>query len=379
MKNIHITLTEFRNESRVLKEIASLEKAELFSGFCVIALGADDIKDKEVISRSAYVHRIRLRTRGLPKSAPFQLLKFIEFMLRSFLIVRREEAHVVNIHTLALLPLGWFLKKIFHVRLVYDAHELETEKNGLRGVRKKISKLIENRFIRACDLILVVGENIADWYAVTYKIEHPLVVKNAPFLKERNNNDLFREALGILPQQKILLYQGGLMRGRGVHLVLEAFKDRLKDDAVVVFMGYGDLVQEVQEVAQSNKNIYYHPAVAPSILLNYTSSADIGISLIENTCMSYYYCMPNKLFEYAMAGLPVIVSNMKEMAGSVIEAGFGAVLQEFSAESMNRVIDSLIAQDLRAMSENAYDFASTHSWERQETIMLQGYRRLLNV
>lgn len=379
MKNIHITITEFRNESRVLKEISSLEAAGIFSRFCVIALGAVDLKSEEKISQNVQVYRIRLRTRGLPKSAPFQFFKFIEFMIAAFLLARRTKADVVNLHTLALLPLGWLLKKLLSVRLVYDAHELETEKNGLQGIRKKISKLIERRFIKTCDLVVVVGENIADWYANTYKIERPLVVKNAPFYVGRKKNDLFREALGIQPQQKILLYQGGLVRGRGIHLVLEAFKVRLNDGVVAIFMGYGDLVQEIQEAAQANKNIYYYPAVAPSIVLNYTSSADIGISLIENTCLSYYYCMPNKLFEYAMAGLPVIVTNMKEMAGTVIGAEFGVVLQDLSVDSINRAIDSLISQDLSAMSENAYAFASTHSWEQQEAIMLQGYRRLLNV
>ncbi|MBF4323133.1 glycosyltransferase, partial [Vibrio anguillarum] len=211
----------------------------------------------------------------------------------------------------------WLLKKLFKVKLVYDAHELETEKNGLNGFRQRISKYIESLFIRSCDLIIVVGENIADWYANAYKIERPLVVKNSPRFRLQAKKNLFRERLGILPNQKILLYQGGLMKGRGVQLILDAFKERKDSHVVAVFMGYGDLTTEVEQAAKNHQNIFYFPAVSPNVVLDYTASADIGISLIENTCLSYYFCMPNKLFEYAMAGIPVIVSDMKEMAEAV--------------------------------------------------------------
>lgn len=180
MKNIHITLTEFRNESRVLKEISSLEASETFDSFTIIALGADDLLTDDAITSKVRVRRVMLLTRKLPKSAPFQLIKFIEFMFKCLLMVRKEKAQVVNVHTLAILPLGWILKKFFKVKLVYDAHELETEKNGLHGFRQRISKYIESIFIRSCDLIIVVGEYIADWYANAYKIERPLVVKNSP-------------------------------------------------------------------------------------------------------------------------------------------------------------------------------------------------------
>lgn len=377
MKNIHITLTEFRNESRVLKEISSLEASETFDSFTVIALGADDLPTDEAITSKAKVRRIRLLTRKLPKSAALQLLKFIEFMFKCLLMVRKEKAQVVNIHTLALLPLGWLLKKLFKVKLVYDAHELETEKNGLHGFRQRISKHIESVFIHTCDLIIVVGDNIANWYANTYKIERPLVVKNSPRFRMQSKKDLFRQHLSILPEQKILLYQGGLMKGRGVQLILDAFKERIDGNVVAVFMGYGDLTAEVEQAAKNHRNIFYFPAVSPDVVLDYTASADIGISLIENTCLSYYFCMPNKLFEYAMAGLPVIVSDMKEMAEAVQAADFGAVLTEYSVEAINAAVDRLAARDLSELSNNAYQFAQAHAWEQQEKVMLEGYQRML--
>ena len=377
MKNIHITLTEFRNESRLLKEISSLTSSKLFDEFLVIALGSDDLDVTVSRSKNFEVQRIRLRSRGLPKNALFQLIKFVEFMIRCFFIVKRERGDVINLHTLALLPVGWGLKKIFRVKLVYDAHELETEKNGLHGARKKISKWVERRFINSCDLVIVVGDNIADWYANEYKTERPLVVKNAPFSVERKRNNLFRKELGIQPEQKILLYQGGLMRARGVQLVLDAFKVRSKDDVVAVFMGYGELETDVKEAENLHNNIRFYPAVKPEVVLDYTSSADIGIHLIQNTCLNHYYCMPNKFFEYTMAGLPIIISNMKEMADAVNKYKFGVAIQDYSPDSINAAVDELILRGINTMSDAAYLFASSNAWEQQEAVMLEGYRMML--
>ena len=125
------------------------------------------------------------------------------------------------------------------------------------------------------------------------------------------------------------------------------------------------------------RQIVGKPAVSPEVLLDYTASADIGISIIENTCLSYFFCMPNKLFEYTMAGLPVIVSNMKEMAEEVQNADFGIVLTDYSIEAINYAIDRLLSQDLARFSKNAYQFAVTSSWEHQELKLIEAYEMII--
>lgn len=379
MKNIHITLTEFRNESRLIKEITSLGNASLFDEFIVIALGAGDLAKTEQRADNFTVKRLNLFTRRFPKNAPFQLIKYIEFILRCLLILSVQKANVVNVHTLALLPLGALSKFFFKNMLVYDAHELETEKNGLHGFRQKTSKWIERIFIKYCDLVIVVGEEIANWYAKNYHIELPLVVKNSPFLKSRVKKDFFRQQLNIRSNQKILLYQGGLMHGRGVHLILEAFEQRSTDSIVAVFMGYGEFETKIREAQDFNENVFYFPAVSPDVVLDYTASADIGIHMIQNTCLNHYYCMPNKFFEYSMAGLPIIISNMKEMADAVREYGFGSVINEPTPDSINKAIDCLLSQNLDVMSCASYQFASDNAWEVQQDVMLKGYRRMIDI
>ena len=358
-----------------MKEAASLIRAQVFSQIHVAALHAEGLATDQTFGVDIHTHRFNLKTRKLGKNILFQTLKYLEYCTRVFLYYKNKEIYCVNVHSLNLLPLGMLLKYAWRIRLVYDAHELETETNGAKGFRKRLSKWLERRLIKHAEMTIVVSDSIADWYSKEYAIPRPPVVLNAPNLRDLKRNNHFREQLGIREDQVILLYQGGLMRGRGVHLILDAFSARSDDKVVAVFMGYGELQKDIQAAAVNN-NIFFYPAVAPQFVLEYTASADFGISLIENTCLSYYYCMPNKLFEYAMAGLPVLVSNMKDMSELVAKNQMGAVISDFSAAGINRAIDNFLVQDLSAMKVNAYRVACEHAWEVQEQKMLGAYRAI---
>ena len=377
MNNLHISLTDFRYESRVLKEANSILNHNIASRVYIASLHADDLEEEKIYEDNLILNRFKLISRKLGKNIFLQALKYFEFMFRVVLFYRKKDIKMINIHTVALLPLGVFLKYIYKSKLVYDTHELETETNGLKGLRKKLLKFIEKSLIKECDIIFVVSENIADWYAKEYGIPRPVVVKNSPRLINRKKTNYFREKLGIKDDSVIVLYQGGLSKGRGIELLLETFKKRDDDKVVIVFMGYGQLEEDVKVTAKENNNIFFHPAVDPEIVLDYTSSADIGVALIENTCLSYYYCLPNKVFEYAMVGLPVIVSDMKEMRELVERYNMGIVVEDFKVESLNEAIDKILRLDINQLKQNARKCAEENSWEKQEIKMINEYRRIL--
>ena len=373
MNNLHITLTEFRNESRLLKEANSLLNHEVVQTVYVAALHAESLDVDQNYGERLIAHRFKLSTRQMPKNLFAQIVKYLEFCFSVYFFYKKKEVKIVNVHSLGLLPLGVALKYLYGAKLIYDAHELETEKNGDRGFRKKLSKWLEGLLINRVDMMIVVSESIADWYAKAYSIIRPPVVLNAPNRRDLIKTDHFRNDLGIREDQVILLYQGGLASGRGVDLILNAFKERVDDKVALVFMGYGQLKEEIMFEALSCGNIYYYPAVDAKTVLEYTASADMGIHLIQNTCLNHEYCMPNKLFEYAMAGLPVLVSNMKDMSALVNEYEMGGVVKDFSAAGINRVIDELLECDLGGMKNNAYRAACDHAWEIQEDKLIAAY------
>ncbi len=373
-----MSLTEMRNESRVLKETNSILNHNIASKVYIASLHADDLEEEKIYKDNLILNRFKLSSRKLSKNLFVQVLKYFEFIYRVTLFYRKKDIKMINIHAIALLPLGILLKYLYGAKLVYDTHELETETDGENGLRKKLAKFMEKSLIKKSDLIFVVSENIADWYKNEYDIQRPVVVKNAPRLIDAKKTNHFRENLGIKDESIIVLYQGGLSKGRGVDLLLEAFKKRKDDKVVIVFMGYGELEQEIKTARDEQNNIFFHPAVAPEIVLDYTSSADLGIHMIQNTCLNHYYCMPNKLFEYAMAGLPVIVSNMKEMRELVEKYDMGIVVFDDKIESMNNAIDKILELDIKQMKQNARRCAEENSWEEQEIKMINEYERVFN-
>ncbi len=378
MNNLHISLTEMRNESRVLKETNSILNNNIMNKVYIASLYDDDLEEEKIYSEKLILNRFKLSSRKLSKNIFVQALKYLELLYKITIFYRKKDIDMVNIHVLALLPLGVFLKYLYDAKLVYDIHELETETTASQSTRKKIAKFIEKNFIKKVDLIFVVSENIANWYAKEYDIKRPLVVMNAPKQINVKNTDYFRKNLGIKNDSIITLYQGNLSKGRGVNLLLDCFKQRADDKVVIVFMGYGELEESIKIASSKYNNIFFHTAVSPEILLEYTASADIGISFIENTCLSYYYCMPNKLFEYAMAGLPVIVSNMKEMREMVEKYDMGVVVKDSEVDSINNAINKIFESDIEKMKQNSRKCAQENSWGIQETKMINEYKKVLD-
>ncbi len=227
--------------------------------------------------------------------------------------------------------------------------------------------------------MIVVGDAIADHYKKMYpSMERPFVVLNTPSYKEITKKDLFRENFNIKKEQIIFLYQGALSQGRGIEIILDTFKNRKDKNSVIVFMGYGALQDEIINITKVYKNIFFQPAVPHNMILDYTSSADVGISgLVDlSSCLSYYYSLPNKIFEYLMAELPIIVPNAIEMKNFVLEKQVGVVLNENNCEELNKAINYMIEIDRNKFHLNIINTKNTYNWEFQEKVLMKLYNNL---
>ena len=255
---------------------------------------------------------------------------------------------------------------------------METETYGLSGMRKNLSKFIERYLIKFVDLIFVVSDLIADEYVKMYHIKRPSVILNCPhFLKTKTSN-YFREKYKINNNTRLFIYQGAMSEGRGIRLILKAFSMmENSDENAVVFLGYGALEPSIIEYTRKFSNIFFHEAVSPGELMDYTCSADIGLSLIEGACKSYNFCLPNKVFQYTMAGLPVIVSNLAEMREYVCKNDVGWVLSPYKAHMLKILIESIKNKDISRFKKNAKITAKIYNWENQERKMIGAYGNVL--
>lgn len=368
-----IVLNNFKNDSRVLKESLSLQKF----GYevKVVALHEEPLKEYDTI-KNINVHRVKLKTRNWSKNKLVQLIKYFEFIFK--VVNKYKSVDILHCNDLNTLPIGVIIKKLFNkkIKIVYDAHEYEINDTPYESKFKiKIKYVLEKYFIKYADSVITVSDSIANEYVKLYGINKPYLVMNTPPYTEVIKKNLFREKLGISDNQIIFLYQGALCEGRGIEMLIEAFKD-IDINFVIVFMGYGTLEDLIKSSSNNYENIYFHEAVSSDVLLDYTSSADFGISTIEDTCLSYRYCLPNKMFEYIMAELPVVVSNLYEMQKLVNSNQIGIVVKENSLDGLKSAIKCSLELNKDKIKYNINKIKSIYNWEEQEKILFDVYKRL---
>ena len=373
MKIANLVLNNFINDSRVLKTSKTL----LDSGYdvCVVALHDAALNEHETIN-GVSVHRIKLVSRAWSKHRLIQVLKLFEFIGR--FVFRYRKFDVLHCNDLNGLFVGCCCKLTrSKTIIVYDSHEFAiNDVPNQSAYSIKLKKILEGFLIKFSHSVINVSDSIANEYSRLYNIPKPYLVLNCPAYHEQPKRNLFRENLGIRPDQTIFLYQGGLSKGRGIELLLEAFSDLDSDRNVLVCMGYGSLEGLIQEKAQQQNTVFFHPAVSPDVLLNYTSSADYGVSFIEDSCLSYRYCLPNKIFEYLMAGLPVLTSNLFEMKRLVETEGVGIVAEENSVEGFRKAVEASLSQDYAAIQKNVFAARKKYCWEEQEKVLKEIYHAL---
>lgn len=340
---VHIYYSNMAHESRLLRAAKAAVEEGLASEAIGIGYQEGALSDKEVMADRVTFRRIRPPkwSRGGGKIA--RLMRWPLWTLRAARETARARPSVVQAHSLAAMPAGILATRIIgKVKLVYDAHELESERTGWSKGLKRIARVVERLFVRMADAVIVVSATIADWYAEHYRIAKPYLIRNMPETPQGSGPrvDGIRSRLGLAETDMIFVYLGKLTHGRGIPILVEAFQ-RCPPDRHLVLLGDGSMETWLHGVAAANRNIHVLSPVPSAEVIDFIASADVGLSLGEDVSLSYRYSLPNKLFESRHAGLPVIVANMPEMANFVHTHGGGWIVDQNVAdvENLVRAID----------------------------------------
>jgi glycosyltransferase involved in cell wall biosynthesis len=324
---LHFSHTNIQFDSRILKEMRALaESIEL--RVVGVGLGAKDAGG-EVSSNPMRIeiYTLKLLTEKF-KFAPkviFYSLTIVELTLVLFFKGFRLQPRVVHCHDPFVLPAGWLLSLATGARLVYDAHELESDKNSQSYTLSVCTLLIERLAWRKIDLLISVSQSIVDWYCHKLGSKTSLIVLNSP---EVVLNDIeiachsLRNRFYISDNCPVFVYVGQLCSGRGIAKCLDVFA-KLGCRAHIIFIGFGELKNSIIAHSQRYENIHLHEAVPHYELVPLISTADYGLCLIENVSLSDYYSLPNKFFEYCFAGLPILASDFPEMSKLVKNYSLG--------------------------------------------------------
>jgi len=372
MKIANLVFNNFINDSRVLKEAISLadggHEVEVISHMD-IGLSTFEQEKNFKIRRFSYLNR------EVQKSIISKLGAYLKYIRLSAKHCKDFDA--IHCNDLDTLPIAFIIKQFYNkrIKVVYDAHEYETERHHQSDLDKKLLKIVEKFLLRYVDKMITVSEPIADEYVKLYNIERPTVIYNTPKKIDIEKKDIFRNKFNIPKEHIIFLYQGGLQKRRGI---LEFFNlIRGKEGVSYVIMGFGHLKDEIIELSKNESNLYFHDAVSPDVLLDYTSSADIGICIEENLCKSWNLGLPNKMFEYYMVDMPIVVSGLKELKRFIVDNKTGFVIDDiFNQEGFDKLFPTII-KEYKNRCENLKRVKNIYNWQNQERKLLKVYEELI--
>lgn len=376
-------------DSRVEKEAKSLSHGGY--NVTVHAMPSASLAAHE--KREEYsVERMPLRTFSLGGGFFSQAIKLLEYSIRLGWHTRNVD--VFHCHDYISLAPMLAAKCIFGAKgiVIYDSHELQSEQ-GQSILRSNCVFLLEWLAAPFFRVLITVSHQIGEFYKIHFNHPlHILVLNTPPLLRwsllreAKKNRSNMRSRLGLPQEGLVLLMQGSLTPERGVGELLEAFKDMEDTNWNLVFIGNAGPLHSgflceanVKKAAQERPNIFYHQSVSYDELLFYTAIADVGVVMTKDTCLNNRFSLPNKFFEYAMVGIPLLVSDLPAMSNLVTKYDAGVICSEPLVPSIRNCLNSLGDQDLIAMGLNARRMAEANSWEKQEKILLQTYNKVIGL
>lgn len=373
MKVISLLVTNFKNDNRVYRMAKSLSQ----HGFptTVVAWRKGDVAEKENFN-GVEVERVVVSSDKWKRlNLIIGAIQYFEFAFRVISSYRKVDAWHCNDYEAFVIGV---LAKMTRpkLKLIYDCHELESHRNGKGAFMRFAIRTLEKLFISWTELVITVSPSIQEFYKRKYNLSVVALVRNLPNEMHISHSNTLRENLGLKSEQKIFLYQGMLGKGRGIEVLLNTFEARETTDAVIVFMGFGALKEQIESYASRNENIFFVPAVSYAEIPLYTGSADVGVNSVEPTCLSYAYSLPNKLFEYIQSEIPVLTNPLPDCAALVTEFKVGKVIPTWNVDAINEVVNDVLKEDLSVYQPHLKSAKKILNWEVEEQVLISAYKSI---
>lgn len=371
---------ENRDGIRILRPPVFSKTKEHIRGQVIQASGNSDNSLKAKIIRSLRRNRLRRFIADLHRDIPW------ERRLRT--AAWQANADVYHANDLDTLEICGSVAGRRKAKLVYDSHELWLESSRFLIATHPINRLrlkrIEQRYAPVADAVIAVtpmrGQKMQQMYP---SMRTPEIVENAPErLDQLPPTGKLRALINADPDTVIALYQGVICPERGLEELLTAAELTTNPAVKFVIIGMdswnGTLQKMTEDMGLENKVIFL-PPVPSEELPEITVDADMGFILFRNTCLNHYYSLPNKLYEYMMAGVPIISSNFPELKRVLDEVESGITVDPESPEAISYAVEQLAGDSsLRfRMKKNGRAAAlDRYNWVPQSEILRNLYRKL---
>jgi len=372
MSSLLIVFSDIFTDSRALLLAQEISKYE--DNVVVISLQPTEHIDTLASARCIYI------TRSHHKRNIIRWIDFFKKSVRAGRLLIKDKFLFDNIiaSDLYSLPVADKIHRIQSrqgktPKLIYDSREIYSALGSLakRKFSQAVISYIERKYLSSVHTVLASGQMDID-YLKTYfpkHLQYKLLLNLPPF-QARVQSSYLRDRFSIAKEKLIAIYQGAVSEGRGLKPAIEAFSSMPEWHLCIV--GGGPETSNFEELAKGHKNISFTGLIPYNELHSVTCSADLGLAVIEPISLSYSYALPNKLFEYFMAGLPVLVTDLPQMKEVISQTG-GAIVIEGNptAEKIQNTLAAIKSKsDLDSMVSEAEKAASNYCYSSQADIIL---------
>jgi len=350
-------------DQRILKEAQSLSSIAN-----VELIGRNYPKEKTMLNAQFTLHYFSL---FFHKNVFF----YVEYNIRLFCFLLFHQYKVAVANDMDTLLAVFLAAKLKGKAIIFDSHEIFSEVPELvnKVIIKRFWQILENILIPRVDYGFTVSGSIIEYYKKRFEKEF-LLLRNLPVkVLVTKKTDLNKYGI---PKDKILiLYQGALNKGRGIELMIESMQ-YFDENYMLLLIGRGDLDKQLRaKVVAMNltKKVKFLGRILPHELKDITPHAQLGLSLEEDLGLNYRYALPNKIFDYMNAEIPILVSNLPEMAKIAQKYAKGYILFKRDSNSLANKIINVLSETGKIQSEET---KSNFFWEIDEKNLLNIFKKV---
>lgn len=363
-------INDLVTDQRVNKSCLTLQKA----GFEVLLVGRKQRKSPDMDERPYASHRMRLIFEKGP-------LFYAEYNIRLFLFLLFHRADCLLSNDLDTLLPSFLISKIKRIKLIYDSHEYFTEVPELvsRPKVQKVWRKIEEFVLPKMKEMITVNESIANLFREKYGIKVH-VIRNIP-MRKMLPEPATREALNLPADKHILILQGS---GINIHRGSEELVDAMQylDDCILLIIGGGDVLPILKQKVKENNwddKVRFFPRMPYKEMMAITHLAEVGFTLDKPNNLNYLFSLPNKLFDYIQANVPIIASHLTEIERIIRDYNIGTFIEEHNPEHIAEKIKEVLSDEatLKIWKNNLNTAAQDLCWENEEQTLIKIYEQYI--
>ncbi|MEX2379429.1 MAG: glycosyltransferase [Vicingaceae bacterium] len=351
-------INDLSNDQRLHKVCSSLQK----HGFEVLLVGRR-LADSPKVQRTYSTKRFRLWFKKGP-------LFYANYNLRLFFFLLFSKADILVANDLDTLLANYLVAKLKGKKLVYDSHELFTEVPELihRPKVQAVWEKLEAWMLPNIKHAYTVSEGLAEYYFKNYGLKLKLI-RNFPLRQHARE-------LQFVQKENVLIYQGALNVGRGLEELIAAMQ--FVKGHQLWLAGGGDIEHQLKQKVdklQLNAKVKFLGRLPLEELQQHTAKAKLGFSIEKKQGLNYELALPNKVFDYVQANVPLLYSNLQEVKKTLEGFEVGEELRSYEAKALAEQIQQMLASpNYSNWVANCQKAAAVFCWENEESKLIDLYR-----